>query len=103
MNFDLSIASKLTGYTPVFLKPDCMFPNVMAWAQAGSKTSQMEPLGKALALVLLFFKLCKWGGVQCLDNMAGVRGYSHDMHIVSLHAVKEGYIVYMTPVRVNDE
>ena len=57
VNFDLSIASKLTGYTPVFLKPDCMFPTIMAWAQAGSKTFQKEPLAKAWALVLLFHSL----------------------------------------------
>ena len=57
VNFDLSMALKLTGYTPVFLKPDCMFPTIMAQAQAGSKTSQNESLGKALALVLLFHSL----------------------------------------------
>ena len=71
MNLDLSIALKLTGYTPVFWKPDWMFPTVMAQDQAGLKTSQKDPLGRALVLVLLFHSL-KYHCHSFLNHANGV-------------------------------
>ena len=41
--FGLSIASKLTGKIPVFLKPLWMFATVMAHVQAGQNTSKRNP------------------------------------------------------------
>ena len=54
VNLALSIASKFTGYTPVFLKPDWIFTTVIAWFLAGEKTSQKRLLGKHFALVSKF-------------------------------------------------
>ena len=54
VNLALSIASKFTGYTPVFPKPDWIFTTVIAQFQAGEKTSQKRFLGKHFALVSKF-------------------------------------------------
>ena len=44
------IASKLTGYIPVFWYPDWMFATVIAWVQAGHITLKKSPLPRALPL-----------------------------------------------------
>ena len=50
-----------------------------------------------------FLKLGKWCWVQSLDYMAGVGWDSHHMNVICLHAVKEGYIINVTPVCINNE
>ena len=107
-NLAFPIASKLTGK---ILNPLWMFATVMAYDQAGQNTSQKESLGRPFAFVPKFHSmryLChsflNWAnGVQSLDYMAGVGQDSHHMNVICLHAVKEGYIINITLVWVNNE
>ena len=72
VNFDLSIASKLMGYTPVFLKPDCICHHHavgLGRVEYIPKGGLRQKLSLSVVIPLSeiplpqLFKLYKWGGV----------------------------------------